>query len=136
MINIYEIQNKTFVLTYLPPICKLGIVHFKIFNAFYFMWPRLNNFYTQKFYFNYFNNISTYIWRFYTWLGHTHWPRHYNSDDLYLVLCTFCIVWPLVRHMGSHITSMICTVLYLILMFLWWWPVDGLFRLKHAVIPE
>jgi hypothetical protein len=38
--------------------------------------------------------------------------------------------------MGSHITSIICTVLYLILKFLHWWPDDGLFRLKHVDIPE
>jgi len=30
--------------------------------------------------------------------------------------------------MGSHTTSRICTVPYLILKFLKWWPDDGLFR--------
>ena len=38
--------------------------------------------------------------------------------------------------MGSHITSKICTALYLILKFLYWWPDNGLFRPKHVVIPE
>jgi hypothetical protein len=47
MINICVIQNETYVLTYLVPICKLGIVHYKIFNEFYIMWLRLNNFYTH-----------------------------------------------------------------------------------------
>ena len=48
MINIYGIQNETFVLSYLLPICKLGVVHYKILNEFYIMWPRLDNIYTHK----------------------------------------------------------------------------------------
>jgi len=48
MINVSGLQNETFVLTYLLLICKFGIVRYKIFNEFYIMWPRLNNFYTHK----------------------------------------------------------------------------------------
>jgi len=35
MINIYGMQNETFVLTYLLPVFKLGTVHYKIFIEFY-----------------------------------------------------------------------------------------------------
>jgi len=80
----------------------------------------LNNFYTHK---NlYFNNFTTYIWRFYTQLWHSYQPGHYQSNDLYIV--------------SYNLHNFHCIIPYfkfVVMVALWWSFLDQNMNKKVAV---
>jgi len=86
--NIYGTHVKAFVSTYLLSIYTSGVLHYKIFKEIYIMWPTLlsQQFFlnTKEPYFKIWNNFFTYVWRFYTKLGHNHRPRHYQPNNVYI----------------------------------------------------